>query len=170
MRHKMQCMPVFIALLVGFNLVAKAQDADFDLGFLDNEEPAGAVEGVAEDMAEDVEAVAEDMADGVEDAAEAALNAEVAALKEMPTKADKPADLEEMARQIAAQYEVKLQAEEEEGYQAFEKGYQALGSGDLAAAQESFLVALNKIPSADRNADYIERAPWCIAEAYSPTA
>lgn len=155
------------------DVAAAPADDDF-MSDLFAEEPAAVEEAApADDFAADdsfapvaEEAPADDFLAG--DFADE--NFEAAAPAETPKTAAKETglsakELKRLAKEAAAQEEVRRQAEEADALKASENGFRQLSAGDVATADASFTTALATLPDRPQNDAVREQISWGLAEA-----
>jgi general secretion pathway protein D len=77
-------------------------------------------------------------------------------------------DLEpnQVARELAAQEEVRRQANELQGLRRLDEGYRALESEEYEVARNAFTEARNLIPDRPARQEQLEQARWGLAEAH----
>ena len=74
-------------------------------------------------------------------------------------------EIKKIAKETAAQEEVRRQAAEANALKASETGFRALSDGDYVTAENSFLSSLRELPDRPQNAAVREQISWGLAEA-----
>lgn len=75
-------------------------------------------------------------------------------------------ELEQDARELAVQEEVRRRAAEVSGLKNLEAGFKALDEGQFTRARQAFEVALRDIPDRPATKDFRNRAQWGLAESH----
>lgn len=147
----------------------EAADDDFGDLFASTSEPEAAPAadfatadddfGAADDYAADDIAADDDFAsfDAGDDEAEPAAKADTPKLSAK--------ELKKLAKEAAADEEVRRQRDEQDARKASEAGFHALKNGDYAAADASFSSALAKLPVRPQTQELRDQISWGSAEA-----
>ena len=125
--------------------------------------PEEPVPAAGELLAAPAEEPAADFADEGAEASFVAAEPAKKAGKDIPKLDAKEA--KRVAKETAAQEEVRRQAAEASALKASEAGFRALTAGDLVAAESSFSIALKELPDRPQNADVRKQIAWGLAEA-----
>ena len=131
------------------------------------EEPAPAMDAApAADEAAAPEAAAEELsADFTAGTLDAELGAEASAPAAQAEEKLPAKEIKKIAKETAAQEEVRRQAAEANALKASETGFRALSDGDFITAENSFASSLRELPDRPQNAAVREQISWGLAEA-----
>ncbi len=130
--------------------IPAAETAGFEEGFA----PAGAEAGLS---------AGEELAGDVEESADFTPPTRKKTGKDAEKLSSK--ELKKIAKETAAQEEVRRQAAEVTARQGAEAGFKALSDGDYIVAEESFTKAVNTLPDRPQTADLRGQIVWGLSEA-----
>ena len=134
--------------------------AEPEIGTADDYAPVAEADfGAAEDYAAEDYAADDDFSSfgGEEDVAEPAAKADTPKLSSK--------ELKKLAKEAAADEEVRRQRDEQDARKASENAFRALKAGDYAAADAAFTSALAKLPVRPQSQDLRDQISWGYAEA-----